>query len=422
MTSSFPSFKETGKVMMKMRKFWLIAKQEYLKRTQKRSFLIGTLLIPLLFAAIIGVTIFVIEHNKNSLPFGYIDHSGVLSAGLLSELEDDEEMIEMRSFPDQESAMAALEAGEIQAFNVVPENFLQTRKVDLYYWDKYPDNSVLRDFDDFVRANLLPEGPNQLQTRIIEGVNLNIVSVDGKRTFNNELGFIAILFPMAIGMFFIFAVMSASGYFLQAITDEKENRTMEIAVTSVSPLQLIAGKSVGLMSVALTQIGIWLISIAAAWLIAYQVFDELQGIKLPWDVLLVFLAFFIPSFALIGGLMAAIGGAVTELQEGQQIAGILNLLFTFPFFLSALVFANPNSPILVFMSFWPTTSFLTINLRWGLTIIPFWQIVLSWLILVFSGALTIWVAARIFRFGMLNYGQRMSLKAVLSAIRLSNNS
>jgi ABC-2 type transport system permease protein len=408
--------------MMKMRKFWLIAKQEYLKRIQKRSFLIGTLLIPLLFAAIIGVTIFVINHNKNSLPFGYIDHSGVLSAGLLPKPKDDEKMIEMRPFSDQETAMAALDAGEIQAFDVIPENFLQTRKIDLYYWDKYPDNSVLRDFDDFVRANLLPEGPNQLQTRIIEGVNLNIVSVDGKRTFNNELGFIAVLFPMAIGMFFIFAVMSASGYFLQAITDEKENRTMEIAVTSVSPLQLIAGKSIGLMSVALTQIGIWLISIAATWLIAYQVFDELQGIKLPWDVLLVFLAFFIPSFALIGGLMAAIGGAVTELQEGQQIAGILNLLFTFPFFLSAMVFANPNSPILVFMSFWPTTSFLTINLRWGLTIIPFWQIALSWLILVFSGALTIWAASRIFRFGMLRYGQRMSFKAALTAIRSSNHS
>ena len=405
-----------------MRKFWLIAKQEYLKRAQKRSFLIGTILIPLLFAAIIGVTIFVVEHNRNDLPFGYVDHSGLLAAGLLPKLEEGEEMVEMRLFPDQETAMAALEAGEIQAFDIIPENFLQTRKVDLYYWDKYPDNSVLRDFDNFVRANLLPDGANPLQNRIIEGTKLTIESVDGKRTFNNELGFISVLFPMAVAMFFIFAVMGASGYFLQAITDEKENRTMEIAVTSVSPLQLIAGKSVGLVSVALTQIGIWMISIAAAWLIAYQMFEELRGIKLPWDVLLIFLAFFIPSFALIGGLMAAIGGAVTELQEGQQIAGILNLLFTFPLFLSAIVFADPNSPLLIFLSFWPTTSFLTINLRWGFTIIPLWQIALSWIILVLSASGTVWVAARIFRIGMLRYGQRMSLKAVINAIRPTNHS
>ena len=64
-------------------------------------------------------------------------------------------------------------------------------------------------------------------------------------------------------------------------------------------------------------------------------------------------------------MMAAIGGAVTELQEGQQIAGILNLLFTFPLFLTALVFANPDSPWLIFLSFWPTTSFLTITFVGG---------------------------------------------------------
>jgi ABC-2 type transport system permease protein len=174
--------------------------------------------------------------------------------------------------------------------------------------------------------------------------------------------------------------------------------------------------------VALTQISIWLISIAVAWLIALQMFEELHGIELPWDVLLVFVAFFIPSFALIGGMMAAIGGAVTELQEGQQIAGILNLLFTFPLFLTAIVFANPNSPLLVFLSFFPTTSFITITLRWGSTIIPFWQIALSWLILVLSAAILVWVASRIFRIGMLRYGQRMSFKAVLAALRPSNNS
>ena len=218
-------------------------------------------------------------------------------------------------------------------------------------------------------------------------------------------------------MFFIFSVMGASGYFLQAITDEKENRTMEIAITSLSPWQLISGKSIGLVGVALSQIVIWLISTAIAWLIAQNIFPEIQGVKLPLDILLIFIFFFIPTFALIGSMMAAIGGSVTELQEGQQIAGVLNLLFTFPLFISALAFANPNSPLLVFMSFWPTTSFLTITIRWGLTVIPLWQILISWLILILSGGVTIWIAARIFRVGMLRYGQRLSLKAAIAALR-----
>lgn len=400
-----------------MRKIWLVAKSEYLKRVAKKSFLAGTLLIPIMFGVIIGVTIFIIERDKNTKPFGYVDHSSILASGLIPESDGNEERIDIIAFPNEESAHTALESGEIQAFHILPENYLESQKVDLYYWDEYPANSVLHEFDDYVRANLLPAGPDEIQNRIIDGSNLTLHSSDGKRQYDENIGFIILLFPLAVGMFFIFAVMGASGYFLQAITDEKENRTMEIAITSLSPWQLISGKSIGLIGVALSQIAIWLASIAGAWMIALRFFPEIQGLKLPWDVLLVFAAFFIPSFALIGGMMAAIGGAVTELQEGQQIAGILNLLFTFPLFLTALVFANPDSPWLIFLSFFPTTSFLTITLRWGLTIIPLWQIIVSWLILVLSGTFTIWIASRIFRIGMLRYGQRLSLSAVLDAIR-----
>jgi ABC-2 type transport system permease protein len=400
-----------------MRKFWLVAKQEYLKRVRKKSFIAGTLLFPIIFGIIIAVTIFIIERDKNTKPLGYVDHSGVLARGLLPELEDDEEMIAMVAYPNQDVALTALEAGEIQAFQVIPENYLESHKVDLYYWEEYPDRSVLDEFNDFMRENLLPAESGEIQKRIIEGVNLTLQSADGTRKFNQESGFITVLFPMAVAMFFIFAEMGASGYFLQAITDEKENRTMEIAITSISPLQLIGGKSMGLIAVALTQITIWLTTIVITLMLAAQIFPELQGLELPWEILLVFIFFFVPTYALIGGIMTAIGGAVTELQEGQQISGILSLLFTFPLFLTAQVLADPNSSFLIFLSYWPTTSFLMITLRWGLTIIPIWQIILSWFILVFSGALIVWIASRIFRLGMLRYGKRLSLKAVIGAVR-----
>lgn len=400
-----------------MRKLWLVIKQEYKKRVLKKSFLIGTLLLPLVFAIIISITVYIIDRDKNTKPLGYVDFSGLLAKGLLPELEDGEEMIELVAFPGYNHALQALEDGEIQAFQVIPENYLASHKVDLYYWDEYPDQSILGDFDDFVRANLLPGKFDEIQTLIVEGINLTLQSADGSRTFSEDSGFISIIFPMAVALFFIFAVMGASGYFLQAITDEKENRTMEIAITSISSWKLIGGKSLGLIAVALTQILIWVAIIIIFLMFAPIIFPELQGLELPWDILLVFAFFFIPSFALIGGMMTAIGGAVSDLQEGQQIAGILNLLFTFPLFLSALVLAEPNSPLLVFLSFWPTTSFLMITLRWGLTIIPLWQIILSWLILVFSGILTVWAASRIFRIGMLRYGKRLSLKSVIEAIR-----
>lgn len=399
-----------------MRKVFLVAKGEYLKRVAKRSFLFGTLLIPIIFSIAIGITIFIIDRGKNTDPFGYIDHSGILTNTQHFDI-DDEDIIQFISFEDKQTALAALENEKIQGFFIIPENILTSRKVDIFYWDEYPDQIVLNQFNDFIRSNVLLEGPNPLQNLIIQGFDLTLSSADGNREFDDEVGFVVIIFPLAVAMFFFFSVMSASGYFLQAITDEKENRTMEIIITSLSPGQLMAGKSIGLIGVAFSQIIIWLLSTVIAWLIAQKIFPEIQGVALPWDILIVFILFFIPSFSLIGGMMAAIGGAVTELQEGQQIAGVLNLLFTFPLFLSALAFADPNSPLLLFMSFFPTTSFLTITIRWGLTVIPTWQIIISWSILILTGAVMFWAAARIFRIGMLQYGQKLTFKSIITSLR-----
>ncbi len=397
-------------------KLWLIARHEYRHRASKRSFLVGTFFVPLLIAAIVGITIFIIEQGKDTRPLGYLDHSGVLNRGILPQLDSEKMRLELIRFNDYATARSALEAEQIQAFFVLPGDYLESLKIDLYYLEDPPDQRAIRYFDDFIRANLLPQGPNEIQNRIIAGVNLTLLSADGRRVFKEGIGFLTILFPLAVSMLFFFAVMGSSGYFLQAVTDEKESRTMEIAITSVSPWQLMGGKFIGLMGVALTQIAIWVASLVMTWAIARQLVDELQGVHLPWEILLLFAIFFVPSFALAGGMMAAVGAAVTEYQEGQQIAGMLNLLFTFPLFLTGLIFADPDSPLLVFLSFWPTSSLLTLSMRWGVTQVPVWQLALSWLILVGTGSLTIWAAARIFRIGMLQYGQRLSWKAVVGAL------
>ncbi len=402
-----------------MHKFWLVAKQEYRLRTFKRSFILGTLIIPFMMAVIIGVTILIVIQSLDNRPFGYVDHSGVLANAIMPKNTD--VTVEIIAFADEDLARAALEAEEIQGYHVVPENYLETLYVDLYYLEESPDTSVLRDFDDYVRFNLLDQAPTQIQYRIIEGTTLTVKTVNASREFqDNETGIIVVMLPIMIAMFFLFVIMGASGYFLQVVTDEKENRTMEIMITSVSPGQLIGGKSVGLVAVGLTQIIIWIASIAIAWIIARNFFESLQSIQLPWDVVIIFALFFLPSYAIVAGMMICIGAIVTELQEGQQISGIINLLFTFPIFFAALVFADPNSPLLVFLSFWPTTSLMTIIMRWGFTIIPLWQIILSWGICVISGLVIIWVAGRIFRFGMLRYGQRITFKAAFSALRSGN--
>ena len=402
-----------------MKKFWLVARQEYRNRVFRRSFLLGTLVVPLLIFILLAAFIIVAVSTLDTRPIGYVDHSGVLDGAVMPEraLNGEPMIVKVRPFPDEESADAALRNEEIQAYYVFPEDYLENPKADLYYLEEPPSSTLLKDFEDYMRYNLLPEHPTPEQELAARGFNLVVRSSDGNKEFDSEgTGILSIILPFGMMMLLLFIIMSGSGYFLQVVTDEKESRTMEVMITSVSPGQLIAGKSVALVAVGLTQIGIWGMSTVIAWLIAGLYLPGLYRIQLPWDMLLVIAIFFVPTYAIVAGMMIAIGSVVAESQEGQQISGIINLLFTFPVFFAALAFANPDSPLMVALSLWPTTAMITIVMRWGLTVVPWWQIALGWVINIGTAAIVVWAASRIFRAGMLRYGQRISLKAAFGAL------
>jgi ABC-2 type transport system permease protein len=191
---------------------------------------------------------------------------------------------------------------------------------------------------------------------------------------------------------------------------------MELMITSLTPEQLVGGKALGLMAVSLTQIGIWILAIVISLLVGARYLPVLRQARVPWGMLGIAILYFLPSYALVAGLMIAIGSAVTETQQGQQIAGLINLLFFAPFFFLVLVMTNPNNPVLVALSLFPTTAFLTITMRWSLAVVPWWQMILSWVLLAASAAASIWASARVLRAGMLRYGQRLDLRGILHAL------
>jgi ABC-2 type transport system permease protein len=345
-----------------------------------------------------------------------VDHAGILAAGILPAASADDDWVEPRAFADEEAARAALEREEIQAYYVLPSDYLQTRRLDLYYLESRPGSDSRDSFEAYVRANLVATLPLDVQARLVEGPEITTRAADGSREITSA-NFMTFVLPFIVGFFFVFAVIGSAGYLLQVVADEKENRTMEIMITSLSPLQLIGGKMVGLVAVSLTQMALWLLAALVAVIIGARYLEFLRSITVPWDFLLVIALFFLPSYLLIGGMMTAIGAAVTETRQGQQIAGVLNLLFMFPYFLTVLLVANPNSPILVGLTLFPTTALVTISLRWGMTVIPLWQLVLSWLLLAGAALGSVLLATRIFKAGMLRYGQPLSARGILAAVR-----
>ena len=400
-----------------MRKLWLVARHEYAKIVRKRSFLISTIGMPIFIVAIMVFSILNATAGSYRDPLGYVDHSGLLASAVMPPADAlGEPLVEIRAYADEASARAALEALQIQAYYVLAPDYLDSQAVTLYYWEQWPGESIQNDFEYFLRTNLAVRLPERVRDRAVQGVELTVRSADGKQEVSRAT-LANLILPFGIGFFFVMTVMTSAGYLLQAVADEKENRTVEVMATSLTPDQLIGGKAIGLIGVALTQIVILAVTIVVGLAVGARFLDALRELRVPWPFLLTTAAFFVPSYALIAGMMIAIGAAATELRQGQQVSGVLNLLFTIPYFFVLVFISSPNSPLAVILTLFPTTSFITITMRWGLTTIPTWQIVAGWLLLSASAVLSVWAAARVFRAGMLRYGQRLDFRGMIAAVK-----
>lgn len=393
-----------------MHKFRLIARQEYLKNVRRRSFLLATFGVPLLMIAMMGLSILAAElGGGNAETLGYVDQSGVLAAGRADP--------GFRAFSTIDEATVELEREVIRGFYVISTDYPASGKIELIYWDRQPGARLQERFDDFLRANLAGTFAPEVAERALSGPEDVIVrTADGSRETDSP-GMMSLILPFALGLFISFALISAAGYLLRAVTDEKESRTIEIMTTSVSPEQLIAGKAVGLVGVALTQVLLWVFVVVGGVAVAASFTDSLSGIEVSWGLIGVLAAFFVPLFILAAAVVVTLGVAVADARQGQQWVGVVTLLFLLPLFFSPLLGSSPDGPLMVALTLFPTTSLLTVAVRWSATVIPLWQLILGWAILAACAGVGFWAAPRVFRQGMLRYGKRMTLRGVIDAAK-----
>lgn len=395
-----------------MRNLWLVAKAEYRRLVVRRSFVLATIGMPVFIGIVMAISILAGRGTVDDRPFGYVDRAGILAAVDAQ----DAGPLQAIGYEDEAAARIALETGQIQAFYVVPTNYLRTGEVQQYYWSKAPQGRVNGQFRYMLSVALVAGQPPESRDALLRGVGVTLHSAEaGEEMGAREAA--RIILPLLVGMFFVFVVMGSAGYLLQAVTTEKENRMVEVMFTSLSPTQLIGGKALGLMGVALTQIGIWLVALFIGLFFLSRQVDFLGGVTVDWRFFGVVALYFLPTYALVAGMMITLGSIVTEIQQGQQIAGVVNLLFIAPFFFFVFVFTNPDHPLLVGLTLFPTTALMAVAMRWGVTTIPLWQLAGGWLSLVVTAAAMIWVAARVFRTGMLRYGQPLSLRGLGSVLR-----
>ncbi|MBN1486158.1 MAG: ABC transporter permease [Anaerolineae bacterium] len=399
-----------------MRKIWLVLKREYIFRVGKRSFLVSTLWVPVLIAIIMGVAYFSEVGRRGKDPVGYVDYANILLPDALPALDSTTKHVALEAFDSEETAQAALEDGRIQAFYVIPEDYVTEQSLSLYYWEEEPKEAVQKDFRDYIKASILYNFPAAQRKRAFEGFKVTLQATNSDRQVDSS-NILEIIIPFGAAFLFMILVTNSAGYLLDAITDEKENRTLEVMVTSLRPEQLITGKALALMSVTLTQVLIWCIAVALGSLVIRQFWTFLDDTSIPWSLLSIIALYCLPAFTLVAGIMIAIGSIAVDTRQAQQLSGIINFIFVTPIFMSGIIAASPDHPILIGLTLFPPTSFTAITLRWAFTQVPVWQLASSWLLLTGSALGSLWIASRLFRAGMLHYGQQFTFKDIVNTVR-----
>ena len=395
-----------------MKKFWLIFSQEYKRHVLRRRFIFAILSMPIFVGFIALVSFLSVRMQYNGSTVGYIDSYSILS-NPQPVPEKVSSLLPSANFVAYSSEVAArsdLNSEKIQAYFILSKDYLSNGEVTLMKGKKAGSN-IESDFGSFLKYNLLAGQPAKVINRLTLGNNLIVRSADGTRELaaNNWM---AIAMPFIAGILFIIAVNISGGYLLQAVMEEKENRTMEILITSVSPSQLMGGKVIADLLVGLTELTIWIGFFLIALRFVPQWVSVGQTSNIDASSVLLMVATFLPAFVMIAAAMGAIGATATEAREAQQIAGLFTLPIVVPFWFSSAIMFNPNGPIALGLSMFPLTAPIALPLRAVFTNIPLWQIVVTIGLLCALAAFSVWLAGRVFRIGMLRYGKKVSFREV----------
>lgn len=410
-----------------MRRTLLVAGQELIVNLRRPGFIIMTLLIPVLGLVALLVASFFggqvggfleSQFVSSQDAMGYVDQSALVSA---QSAQYGERFI---AYPDESSARTALLSEEIGSYFVLPPDYLQSGRVLVYGTGggfstfAVADSGELRAF--LVDNLLVGQVDAAIQDRVRAPLNIEPVTLNEQGEVSTESPFSWLgdfVLPYLFSILFIITIFTTSGFLLQGISEEKEGRIIEILLSSISSTQLLAGKILGLGTLGLIQVLVWIASGVLLVSLAVTTFALIGVINITAVTVLLALLFFVLGYLLFATLMAVAGSLGTTQRESQQIAGIFTFAAAIPWMAIGFIMTDPNAPIAVVLSFFPLTAPVMMLLRLGFGTVPTGQIVISLALLVAAIIFSLWAGAKIFRVGLLMYGKRPGLKDLAHAFK-----
>ena len=403
-----------------MNKTLLIFRHEFLHTIKRKGFIIMTLIVPLIALLTIGVLQLISGIAEppvaEEVTIGYVDESGGFQR------HASQGNITLVRFDTPDDATKALVKGDIKEYFVIPSDYISAGMVSRYTLQRelMPSEDITTAIKNFLLSNLLVgKVPATTVARIEAPLNLVTTRLTETGAVAPEQGgFGNFIFPVVFSLLLALSIIFSSTYLLQGLGEEKENRLIEILLSSVSARQLLTGKVLGLGAAGLAQVVVWVVSAPLLLSLASSsIGGFISTIQLPANFLVLAVVYFILGYLLFAVLSAAIGAISPNTREGNQLVTILTLPTFIPLWLMSLLMWRPDNPIWVVLTIFPITAPVEVMLRLGVSGIPAWQIVASIAVLVLSIIGGLLLTTKVFRTYLLMYGKRPKLGEIIRSLR-----
>ncbi|MHB8104371.1 MAG: ABC transporter permease [Dehalococcoidales bacterium] len=402
-----------------MNKTYLIFKHEFKNMLRRRGFIIMTLIVPLIFLLGIGIYQIIsgaVQPRGEITQIGYVDKVGDFQR------YTNQGNINLTQFNTADEANKSLAAKDIKEYIVVDQSYYSNGVINLYTLEKelIPPPEITAAIKKFITSNLLADKVSPPTIALIEST-LNVVTTRLTETgavAPEQGGYGNLLIPFLFSLLLMLSITFSSAYLLQGLGDEKENRLIEVLLSSVSTRQLILGKVLGIGAAGLMQVLVWVIT--APFLVnlaTSSIGGFFSTLQIPPNFLILCVVYFILGYLLYAVISTGIGAIATSAREGQQLATIFTLGAISPLWFSSLIILFPNSPVVVFLSVFPITAPVTLMIRLGSTDVAAWQILLSLGVMVITIIGLLLITVKIVRTFLLMYGKRPTLGTIIRSLK-----
>ena len=414
-----------------MNKILIIIQREFLKRVQKKSFIILTIAMPFIMAALVCIPLWLstVENDKQQ-HVAVIDPSGVYAKALQGS-----RAFVFTAQPKLTKEMQGEDSPYDAVVTVSGDLVKNQGKVTVYSRKEVPANLldyIHSCFDEVVQKQKLATagipGLDKIIVDVQQSVPVETVKWNDEGEEQSSSTFVAMavggIFTLLIYMF----VLSYGAMVMQSVIEEKTNRIVELLVSSVKPFQLMMGKIIGVMLVGLAQLVLWAVMLGVILAIASEGFGvsvlspEVKGVltaltNLPYvEIGVMFLLMFIGGYLLYASFFAATGASINEQEDSNQFVVPVTMITLFGLYAAMYSIENTDGPLAFWSSLFPLTSPIVMMVRIPFGV-PLWQEVLSVVLLYVTAFLMIWLGGKIYRVGILMYGKKPTMKEIMKWIR-----